>query len=382
MKYGRYEIVRRLGAGSMGEVYLAHDPNIDRRVALKVLHRQHITSKEIVQRFIKEAKAIGRLSHPHIVNVYDVGQDHGTIYIAMEYLEGQILNEAVQSMQLDFETIVNIIRQVALALNYAHQKGIVHRDIKPSNLILIDNHQVKLTDFGIAHLEDASLTLKTSAEDIFGTPAYMSPEQITGNNADHRSDLYALGVILYELLAKQRPFVGNNIPDLFQSITKHKFVPPNKANPSLPNDLNAIVVKAMAKDPKKRFQTGQDFASALSDCLVIEKTTVLSKKTTLKPKRLGWIFVLLVVALASWWVYYSVVPHPPAMTPVNFTSEPTDASIYIDNTFTGKTPMRLKLPLGKYNVRLTLSDHFESEAQIDVSGSEEIPVHLRLIPLN
>lgn len=380
MNYGRYKIIERLGEGSMGEVYLAHDPHIDRQVALKVLHKDHIASKDIVNRFIKEAKAIGRLSYPDIVNVYDVGQDHGTIYIAMEHLKGQPLNEAVRSRKLDIESVLRIGRQVAAALDYAHQKGIVHRDIKPSNLMLMDDNQVKLTDFGIARFEDPTLTLKTRSGDILGTPAYMSPEQITSKGVDNRSDLYSLGVILYELLVGRRPFVEKNIAALFKSISEHKLIPPEKANPSIPANLSAVIVKAMEKDPNHRFQTGAELASALSSCLSSEKTGYRSVKRGLKYMRLGWVVVLLVAVVAAWQFYQNMIPDRPVMAMVNITSEPANASIYLNNKFKGKTPLRFELPLGKYDVRLTLAEYFESEAQIDVRSPEEMPVHLRLIP--
>jgi serine/threonine-protein kinase len=380
MKYGRYKIIDQLGKGSMGEVYLAHDPHIDRKVALKVLHKDHLASKEIIKRFIKEAKAIGRLSHPDIVSVYDVGQDKGTIYIAMEYLKGKPLNEVIQSKQLDIPTVVKIGRQVATALDYAHQKGIVHRDIKPSNLMITDNNQVKLTDFGIAHFEDASLTLKTRSGDILGTPAYMSPEQIAGKEVDHRSDLYSLGVILYELLVGQRPFVENNITALFRAIAEHKLVPPKKVNATIAPGLSAIIFKAMGKHPDGRYQSGAELATALSAHLPEAKADTRVLTAGGKYRYFGWVAVLAVAALIGWQIYDAVTVVPPVTAQVSISSDPSNASIYLNNTFKGKTPMRYELPLGVYDIRLTLDEHYETEAQIDVGESGELPVHLRLIP--
>jgi serine/threonine protein kinase len=380
MKYGRYNIVSQLGKGSMGEVFLAHDPHIDRKVALKVLQKDHLTSKAIVNRFIKEAKAIGRLSHPGIVGVFDVGKDHGTIFIAMEFLEGRPLNEAVRAKKFSTAEIVDVCRQVADALDYAHQRGIVHRDIKPSNLILTENGQVKLTDFGIAHFEDASMTLKTRSGDILGTPAYMSPEQIGGKTVDNRSDLYSLGVILYELLVGQRPFVGNNLAALFKAITDHKVTPPIKANPSIPKGLNAVVQKAIEKDPGRRFQSGAAMVSALSRYRTGAKGDLKPLAARLVSNPLGWIAVALIAVLAGWQVYSHTTVQPPPTALVNITSEPSSASIYLNNTFKGKTPMRCELPFGRYDVRLTLAEYYESEAQIDVRDASDMPVHLRLIP--
>lgn len=380
MKYGRYKIIDQLGKGSMGEVYLAHDPHIDRKVALKVLHKDHLASKEIIKRFIKEAKAIGRLSHPDIVSVYDVGQDQGTIYIAMEYLKGKPLNEVIQSKQLDIPTVVKIGRQVATALDYAHQKGIVHRDIKPSNLMITDNNEVKLTDFGIAHFEDASLTLKTRSGDILGTPAYMSPEQIAGKAVDNRSDIYSLGVILYELLVGQRPFIENNITALFRAIAEHKLVPPKKANAAIAPGLSAIIFKAMGKHPDSRYQSGAELASALGAHLPDAKAGSQLLKAGGKFRYLGWVAVLAVVSVIGWQIYDTTTVVPPVTAQVNISSEPPNASIYLNNAFKGKTPMRYELPLGMYDIRLTLAEHYETEAQIDVGESGELPVHLRLIP--
>jgi serine/threonine protein kinase len=197
MNYGRYQIVSEVGKGSMGVVYKAHDPQIDRPLALKVLRPDRITSEEFVRRFLKEAQAIGRLSHANIVTVYDVGQDHGTIFIAMELLTGKTLKDAMAERKLTAQEIIHIGVQVAEALDYAHRKGIVHRDIKPSNIILTSDGPTKLTDFGIARIEDPAAHQQTQAGEILGTPVYMSPEQVMGRPVDGRSDLYSLGVILY-----------------------------------------------------------------------------------------------------------------------------------------------------------------------------------------
>ncbi|MGD9367013.1 MAG: serine/threonine-protein kinase [Desulfobacteraceae bacterium] len=381
MNYGRYKIVERLGKGSVGEVYLAHDPRIDRKVALKVLHKEHLASKEIIKRFIKEAKAIGRLSHPNIVSVYDVGKDRGTIYIAMEYLEGRPLNEVIQSKKkLDMASIVGIGRQVAAALDYAHQKGIVHRDVKPSNLMITDTNQVKLTDFGIAHFEDASITLQTCSGDILGTPAYMPPEQVAGQDVDGRSDLYSLGVILYELIVGRRPFVENTLTALFKAITQHSLIPPEKVNPSIPSELSDIVLKSMDKNPERRYQSGAELISALSAYLPGAKTDLKPPGGKQKAMRLGWAAILMVAGVICWQVYDYMNTDQPVTAFVDISSEPSNASIYLNNTFKGTTPMRCELPLGMYDLRLTLAEHYESEARIDVGESGEMPVHLRLIP--
>jgi serine/threonine-protein kinase len=217
-QYGRYQIQKELGHGTMGVVYLAHDPHIDRPVALKVLRADKVVSEEFVHRFLKEARAIGRLTHPNIVVVYDVGRDHGTIYIAMEYLEGSPFDKVIRSGKPDHSTWGKVGAQLADTLAYAHDKGIIHRDIKPSNIIMTQTGHIKLTDFGIARIEDPEATLQTRVGDILGTPAYMSPEQVAGQPVDGRSDLYSVGVILYEWLLGQRPFGGRNMAAIFSAI--------------------------------------------------------------------------------------------------------------------------------------------------------------------
>ncbi len=267
MNYGRYNIVSELGRGAMGMVYQAHDPQIDRMVALKVLREDRLTTEDYVQRFLKEATAIGRLSHPGIVTVYDVGQDHGTIYIAMEFLEGQPLDEVFKSGSLTMQDIVTIGVQVSEALQYAHKKGIVHRDIKPPNIIYTPEMNTKVTDFGIAHIDDPDGQQMTRAGEILGTPVYMAPEQVMGQTVDGRSDLYSLGVILYELSTGQRPFKGDNLAAVFRAITNDDPVAPHQLNPDVPPAFSSLILKAMAKKPEDRFATGQEFADLLTNCL-------------------------------------------------------------------------------------------------------------------
>ena len=183
----------------MGVVYRAHDPQINRQIALKILREDRVTNEELVQRFLREAQAMGGLSHPNIATVYDTGRDHNMIFIAMELLKGKSLKDVMRDKKLNQQEIVHIGVQVAEALDLAHRRGIVHRDIKPSNIIIDPSGQVKITDFGIAHIEDPAMTQQTIAGEILGTPLYMSPEQVMSKPVDGRSDLYSLGVILYEL---------------------------------------------------------------------------------------------------------------------------------------------------------------------------------------
>ena len=210
MNYGRYEIGAEIGKGAMGMVYAAHDPKLNRQVAIKVLHKKLLYDDEAVQGFLKEAMLNAGLSHPNILTILDVGEDHGEVYIAMELLEGQPLSSTISS--LDKNEILSIGMQIADALDFAHKKGVVHRDIKPANIMVRSDGQIKITDFGIAQGigRGSDELLQTQTGVIKGTPAYMSPEQARGDNknVDGRSDLFSLGVMLYEMSTGKRPFGG------------------------------------------------------------------------------------------------------------------------------------------------------------------------------
>ena len=267
MKYGRYEIVKEVGRGSMGVVYEAEDPQIGRTVALKVLRQDRVSDENLVKRFIREARAIGRLSQPHIVAIYDVGEDQGNVYIAMEFLEGRPLDNLIRERKFSPEEAADIGAQVAETLHYAHGKGVVHRDIKPSNIILQADGQIKITDFGIAHIEDSTATLQTQAGEIMGTPAYMSPEQVLGKPVDGRSDIFSLGVVLYELSTGKRPFggPGKNLATIFNEIIQENPTEPALAIESgtVPAGLSRAIMKCLDKSLDGRFQTGKDLAQAL-----------------------------------------------------------------------------------------------------------------------
>jgi serine/threonine protein kinase len=398
MNYGRYQVVKELGKGSMGMVYQAHDPEIDRLIALKVLRQDRLTSEDFVQRFLKEARAIGRLSHPNIVTVYDVGQDHGTIYIAMEFLEGKSLDQLIAEKNLRMEEILNLGIQVAETLDYAHQKGIVHRDVKPSNIIVQANSQIKITDFGIAHIEDPSAPVQTQAGEILGTPAYMSPEQASSRPVDGRSDLFSLGVILYELSAGKRPFAGANLAAIFQAVTQEHPLPPSKVNPSLDEVFSRMVMKCLEKIPEKRFTSGKALGESLRSLGAGRESP--AKATPGVPQKRKNIFyvvsiaVLFVGMLAGLFYYLSApkkIPPPVAESPLavekvkpallKVESSPPEAQIFIDGVFKGKTPANLEIPAGKHEVRIILPDHYDWEAQVQLQEEGETPLRIRLIPM-
>jgi serine/threonine protein kinase len=279
LKLGRYEVVRELGKGAMGIVYLAKDPLIGRLVALKTIrigaHADDDEAKEFEQRFIREAQAAGILNHPAIVTVHDIGRDEETevSFIAMEFVEGQNLKEVLsQGRALSFEQIGDIIAQVAEALDFAHAKGIVHRDVKPANIILIEGNRAKITDFGIAKIASGAANL-TSTGQFLGTPNYMAPEQIKGAPVDGRTDIFALGICLYECLTRRKPFGGDSLTSISYKIVHEPFPPLHDINPQIPEGYEELVANCLAKDPTKRYQRARDLAIALRAVLRGEKPT-------------------------------------------------------------------------------------------------------------
>ena len=263
---GRYEVERTLGRGAMGIVYLARDPLIDRKVALKTLRLDVDVeiADEFRERFLREAQAAGRLNHPGIVTVHDVGEDRssGVLYIAMEYIEGRDLKQIMASgHRFRPSEAARIVADVAVALDYAHQMGVIHRDIKPGNLILTRDGSARIADFGIARLESSNLTTEGQ---FIGTPNFMSPEQITGSPIDGRSDLFSLGVVLFTLLTGQRPYTGETMHHVTRKIVEEPSPIPSLVDESVPAAFNPIVVKCLDKDPDRRFQSGTELASVLA----------------------------------------------------------------------------------------------------------------------
>jgi serine/threonine protein kinase len=266
-KIGKYTIQETLGKGSMGLVYKALDPDIDRTVAIKVVHFDAATSgqdeENLRLRFMQEAKAAGRLCHPNIIAIYDIGREDGYLYIVMQYIEGKNLQHLLSAGRTftPLESL-NIIVPLCRALDYAHQNGVIHRDVKPGNIILDRNGQPFLADFGVAKLAQVNLTRSGL---LFGTPGYISPEQFMGEKIDGRSDLFSLGVMLYVLLTGQEPFArkGMELTTIMKRILTAIPDPPSRLRPETPRGFDGILNKALAKKPEKRYQTGQQMALAL-----------------------------------------------------------------------------------------------------------------------
>jgi len=280
-KLGKYEIRRELGRGAMGVVYEAFDPLIQRIVALKTIRPDQLAggnADEILARFRREAQAAGRLTHPNIVAIYDCGEDAGVWYIAMELVHGRELKEHFEKNER-FATAdaVRILSQILAALGYSHRLGVVHRDIKPSNVFLLPDGTAKVADFGIAHIESSELT---QVGTVLGTPAYMSPEQILGLPVDGRSDLFSVGVILYQFLTGERPFTGNATITM-RKVLEEDPLPPSRFNVQIPGAMDAVVRKALAKKPDERFQSAEEFAAALDAAAHADREH--SGETTMAP---------------------------------------------------------------------------------------------------
>lgn len=263
---GRYKIVSEIGQGAMGTVYKAVDPIIDRTVAIKTINL-NLSKQELEEyeaRFQQEIKAAGRLNHPNIVTIYDVGKTESVAYMAMEYLEGRELKDIIASGKLlPTEQVVDIAAQVADGLWFAHQQDIVHRDVKPSNIMVLKGGIAKITDFGIARLPNSAV--KTMTGLILGSPRYMSPEQVIGKSLDTRTDIFSLGVVLYEALTGMAPFDGDNVNAIMYATVNTTPPPPSTHNRAIPAMLDLIVAKAMAKTVDDRYQTVNEFADDLRE---------------------------------------------------------------------------------------------------------------------
>jgi serine/threonine-protein kinase len=266
-KLGRYKIVAELGRGAMGIVYKAHDPVLDRTVALKtIMLTEEISGrKEYEARFFQEAKAAGRLNHPCLITIYDFGEENDLAYMAMELLEGTDLRTRITTGRVPTREAVGIAEQVADGLGYAHERGVVHRDVKPGNIMLTARGRVKIMDFGIARVRVSDVKTQTGTR--LGTPKYMSPEQAMGRPIDARSDIFSLGIVLYEMLTRASLFSGADTTEVMYNVAHADQIAPSRINAEVPPTLDLAVKKALAKDPKARYQDAYEFGADLRACL-------------------------------------------------------------------------------------------------------------------
>ena len=263
---GRYQIRGVLGKGAMGLVYDGHDATLDRRVAIKTIQTRDLdeaTAKHYQKRFQREVRAVARLNHPHIVQVYDFGTEGELAYIVMEYIEGKELKDYLDAKEpFDLGTIFRLMGELLAALDFAHQAGVIHRDVKPANVMLDAKRRAKLTDFGVARITEGEGDVDmTRAGQLVGTPSYMSPEQIQGEAIDRRSDVFSAGVLFYQLLTGRKPFEGSGFP-LAKKIVQDDPDPPSSLM-QLPPAIDQVVAKALAKSPARRYPSARAFAEAL-----------------------------------------------------------------------------------------------------------------------
>jgi eukaryotic-like serine/threonine-protein kinase len=272
---GRYRIIRKLGAGGMANVYLAEDQELGRRVAIKILDDRHAADDSFIERFRREAKNAAGLSHPNIVSIYDRGEAEGTYYIAMEYLSGRSLKELIVSRgPTPIRIAIDYTRQMLAALGFAHRHGIVHRDIKPHNVVVDADGRLKVTDFGIAR---SGASQMTEVGSIIGTAQYLSPEQARGSPVDQRSDVYSVGIVLYEMLTGTVPFTGETPLEIAMKHLSEVPVPPSELREDVPDDLDLVVLRALAKDPEDRYQTAEEMNDDLAR---IQRGLSVSSETT------------------------------------------------------------------------------------------------------
>ncbi|HYR32741.1 MAG TPA: serine/threonine-protein kinase [Burkholderiales bacterium] len=285
-KIGRYKIISELGRGAMGVVYKAEDPNLDRMVALKtiILAENSEGRAEYQKRFMLEAKAAGKLNHPSIVTTFDYGEHEGMAYLAMELLEGTDLRTRLQKESFPAAESIEIARQVAEGLAYAHARGVVHRDIKPGNIMLNGGGQAKIMDFGLARMRMADH--KTSTGMVLGTPRYMSPEQISGQPVDQRSDIFSLGIVLYEMLTGTRLYAGESMEQVQHLIIETEHVPPTRQVAGLPPMVDFIVARALKKDPSVRYQDARELAADLAACAAELRSNEVSNPSGSKTVKL------------------------------------------------------------------------------------------------
>jgi TonB family protein len=374
--FGRYQVLEELGSGAMGVVYLCVDPRLTRPVAVKVLKESELLTpaerEQYRARFRHEAEAAGRLNHPDIVQVYDIGPS----YIVMEFVEGHTLAGLLRAgATLAAGQIASLILRVADAVDYAHRNGIVHRDIKPGNIMLTGDGGIKVMDFGVARLESSTLTV---AGTVMGSVRYMAPEQMMGQRVDGRADLFSLGAVAYELLTGCAPFPGRTITEVVSRVVHGAHVPPRQADGRYPEALNGVFARVFAPKPAERHAKAMDFARELQDCMKpVQELEVTHKGEAASPTRIEAQATTVKQASPRLAAAAAAASAPNALTPLvparregvlMLDSDPTGAQVYVDGRAVGQAPIAgLELTFGRHVVRM------EAAGREAVSAEVELP---------
>ena len=432
-RIGQYEITEQIGQGGMASVYKAYQDSLDRFVAIKVLAPNHAWTKGFKERFFREAKAVAQLSHPNILPIYDVGMEGDLSYIVMKYISERSMRDLLGS-KMDLYRVCRYMVQISGALDHAHERGIIHRDIKSQNLLL-EGDWVFLTDFGIAKILEASMAL-TSTGELMGTPCYMSPEQAAGKPVDHRTDIYSLGIVLYEMIAGTVPFKGETPYGVIYKHIHEPLPPPRSFRPDLPDAVEQVIVRALAKRPEERFEKASHLAEAFRQALGAppditlslhrpsdteetlpiaplaepamsettigivspsESPTVQTAAPVIRDRRVLWgIGMGVLIAMAITLIFLLVRNNPvadrgtlgmakqerevPAARGafVRAESVPSGAQVTVDGIFKGQTPLRIELPLGEHAIRMERSGHRSWEQTIKLDEAKEYPLTAEL----
>ena len=317
-----YRVTAKLGAGGMGEVYLAHDERLEREVALKVLPAKTLTDEAARKRFRKEALALSKLNHPNIATIYDFDTQDGVDFLVMEYVEGTTLSEKLSGHSLPEKDVARLGGQVADALEEAHEHGVIHRDLKPGNVMVTPKGQAKVLDFGLAKLahpvsETATTESLSATGGAVGTLPYMAPEQLRGEEADARTDIHALGLLLYEMSTGQRPFPETLGPQLIAAILQQAPRAPSEVNRQVSAGLESIILKALEKDPERRFQSAREVSANLNKMMTYSGTVVVSETSRSGELPRSWIALAGVAGLAVSLIYVARTPEEGGLRLIN-----------------------------------------------------------------
>lgn len=343
VRFGRYRVLGELGRGAMGVVYKAEDPSLGRVVAVKAVQLTDDAddSIDLEARFRQEAKAAGSISHRGIITIYDTGRQGNWAYIAMEFLDGVELRGVMAQGRVPLRRLLDIAAQIADALGAAHARGVVHRDIKPGNIMITAGDHVKIMDFGVARMLES--TIETQAGQVVGSPRYMSPEQVAGRGVDHRSDIFSLGVVLFEMVAGIAPFSGEDVRDLIYAVANSQPPRPSRFNPAAPEMLDLIIAKAMQKDAAERYQSAGEFASDLRMCretisVAAEPPDALGESTVVT--RIDSDATVVTAILASGDAERRTAP---AAESANSSSAPTTIALPSDEHIVASPPRQMRL---------------------------------------